>query len=157
VNVGAWLLWGFVATTALTVVTSTASGVGLTRMNLPFMVGTAFTSRRDRAKAIGYGIHVVNGWLFALLYVAGFEAMGRATWWLGAAGGLLHAGAVLSAGMQVIPLLHPRMADDRYGPTVVRMLEPPGFMALHYGFPTPIVSVLSHVVFGAVLGAFYVV
>ena len=35
------------------------------------------------------------------------------------------------------------------------MLEPPGFMALHYGVQTPLAILLSHVVFGLILGGFY--
>jgi hypothetical protein len=35
------------------------------------------------------------------------------------------------------------------------MLEPPGFMALHYGIQTPLSILLSHAAFGAILGAFY--
>jgi hypothetical protein len=51
--------------------------------------------------------------------------------------------------------MHPRMANEQYGPTVVRQLEPPGFLALHYGIRTPISVVIAHVVFGAILGGFY--
>jgi hypothetical protein len=37
------------------------------------------------------------------------------------------------------------------------MLEPPGFMALHYGLATPLTVGAAHLVYGAVIGAFYVV
>jgi hypothetical protein len=47
------------------------------------------------------------------------------------------------------------MANEQYGPTVVRQLEPPGFMGMHYGIQTPISIVVAHLVFGAILGAFY--
>jgi hypothetical protein len=47
------------------------------------------------------------------------------------------------------------MASEQYGPTAHRLLEPPGFLALHYGLPTPIAVILSHVAYGVVLGAFY--
>ena len=48
-----------------------------------------------------------------------------------------------------------RMASEQQGPTATRLLEPPGFMAMHYGMRTPIAVLLSHAVFGAMLGAFY--
>jgi len=54
-----------------------------------------------------------------------------------------------------MPGLHPRMASEQQGPTVMRQLEPPGFLALNYGLPTPVSVLLAHVVFGAILGAFY--
>jgi hypothetical protein len=38
---------------------------------------------------------------------------------------------------------------------VTRLIEPPGFLALHYGRRTPISVVVAHVVFGLMLGAFY--
>jgi hypothetical protein len=47
------------------------------------------------------------------------------------------------------------MASERHGPTVARQLEPPGFLALHYGRRTPLSVIISHLVYGAILGAFY--
>jgi len=49
------------------------------------------------------------------------------------------------------------MANEQYGPTVVRQLEPPGFFGLHYGIRTPISVLVAHIIFGVILGAFYVV
>ena len=34
------------------------------------------------------------------------------------------------------------------------LLEPPGFMMLNYGRSTPIVIVLAHVIYGAIIEAF---
>jgi uncharacterized membrane protein YagU involved in acid resistance len=152
---GSWLLWGFAGTVVLTTLMSGSQGLGLTRMNLPYMLGTMVTPNRDRAKVIGVGIHLVNGWLFSLIYVAAFHLWGGPTWWKGAAIGLVHSLFVLTAGMSAMPGIHPRMASVRQGPTVVRQLEPPGFLAIHYGIRTPISVVLAHVVFGIVLGTFY--
>lgn len=152
---GSWLLWGFAGTVVLTTLMSGSQGLGLTRMNLPYMLGTMVTPNRDRAKVIGVGIHLVNGWLFSLIYVAAFHVWGGPAWWKGAAIGLVHSLFVLTAGMSALPGIHPRMASVRQGPTVVRQLEPPGFLAIHYGIRTPISVVLAHVVFGIVLGTFY--
>jgi hypothetical protein len=49
------------------------------------------------------------------------------------------------------------MANEQYGPTVARQLEPPGFLGLHYGIRTPISVLIAHIIFGAILGSFYVV
>lgn len=152
---GSWALWGFVATLVLSTMASASQGLGLTRMNLPYMLGTLFTADRDRAKLAGFFVHLANGWIFSLLYVLAFQAWHRATWWLGAAIGLVHAAAVLTIAMHILPGLHPRMASERHGPTVARQLEPPGFLALHYGTRTPVAMVISHVVFGIILGGFY--
>ena len=150
-----WLLWGFVGTIVLTTIMSASQGMGVTRMNIPYMLGTMFTPSRDRAKLAGFVVHLVNGFLFSLVYVAAFRAWGGATWWRGAVIGLFHAAFVLTAGMRILPGLHPRMASESQGPTLMRQLEPPGFLALNYGGRTPITVVVAHVVFGIILGAFY--
>ena len=149
------LLWGFVATVVLSTLMGGAQGLGLSRMSIPFLLGTMVTPSRDRAVAIGAGLHLVNGWLFALLYIAGFEALGRATWWLGAAGGALHASFVLAVLIPLMPALHPRMVSEYFGPTVNRQVQPPGFLALNYGRGTPLAALVAHLAYGAVLGGFY--
>jgi uncharacterized membrane protein YagU involved in acid resistance len=154
-NWDSWLLWGFVATIVLTTISAGAQGLGLTRMNLPHMLGTIFTPDRDRAKFYGFGVHVAAGWLFSLGYVMIFQSLGAAGWWRGALLGLLHAVFVLVVVMGLLPGLHPRMASEQRGPAAQNLLEPPGFLALHYGVQTPLAILLSHVVFGAILGAFY--
>jgi hypothetical protein len=150
-----WLLWGFVATTLLTTLMSASQGAGLTRMSLPYMLGTMITPSRDRAKLAGFLFHLANGWAFSLFYVVVFGAWGRAGWWRGALIGVAHALFDLTALMYLLPGLHPRMASEQQGPTVTRQLEPPGFLAHHYGWPTPLVVLVAHMLYGAVLGAFY--
>jgi uncharacterized membrane protein YagU involved in acid resistance len=154
-NVSSWLLWGFVATVALTTIMSASQGFGFTRMSLPYMLGTMFTPSRDRAKLVGFFLHMVNGWLFSLIYVAAFHLWDEATWWRGALIGLVHASFVLTAGMWLMPGLHPRMASEQQGPTLMRQLEPPGFLALHYGYETPLSVIFAHIVFGMILGGVY--
>jgi uncharacterized membrane protein YagU involved in acid resistance len=155
VNWASWLFWGFVATIILTTLMAGSQGFGFTRMNIPYMLGTIFTSSRDRAKLIGFFFHLINGWFFSLIYVGAFHLWGGATWWRGALIGFVHAGFVLTAGMRLMPGLHPRMASEQQGPTLMRQLEPPGFLALNYGFQTPVSVIIAHIIFGVVLGAFY--
>lgn len=146
------LLWGFVATLLLTTLEASARGLGVTRIDLPLMLGTIFTPNRDRAKWIGFLVHLINGWIFSLLYLAIFNALGRTEWWIGALIGLGHSSFVLSVGMSILPGIHPRMASIEQGPDPTRQLEPPGFFALNYGKETPIVIVSNHILFGALLG-----
>lgn len=149
------MLWGFASTVVLTSILAGSQGLGLTRMNIPYLLGTIFTPSRDKAKFIGFFLHFANGWMFSLVYVAAFHALGKATWWWGALIGLVQAIFVLTMLMPIFPAMHPRMANEQYGPTVVRQLEPPGFLGWHYGTRTPISVVIAHVVFGAILGGFY--
>lgn len=154
-NWASWLIWGLAGTVVLTTLMAGAQGIGMTRMNIPYLLGTMITPDRGRAKVLGVWLHLFNGWVFSLVYVGAFHVWGGPTWWKGAAIGLVHAAFVLTVGMPAMPGLHPRMASEQRGPTVVRRLEPPGFLALHYGVQTPISVVLAHVAFGLVLGAFY--
>jgi hypothetical protein len=124
-------------------------------MNLPHMLGTMFTPNRDRAKVYGALFHLLNGWAFSILYVAGFHSAHIFTWWFGAVLGLLHGAFVAAVLLPVMPGVHPRMASELRGPTVSRQLEPPGFLALNYGARTPISILIAHVAFGAMIGWFY--
>lgn len=154
-NVGSWLVWGFGATVLLTSILAGSQGLRLTRMNLPYVLGTWVTPHRDRARALGVAVHLLNGWIFSAVYVAAFHAWGGPAPWKGAAIGAVHAAFVLAVGLPVLPGLHPRMASETAGPTVTRQLEPPGFLALHYGYGTPISILIAHLAFGIVLGTLY--
>jgi hypothetical protein len=154
-NMSSIAVAGFLATIVLTTMMSVSQGLGYTRMSIPFLVGTIFTGGRDRAMVVGVGVHFLNGFLFSLVYALGFEAIGRATMPLGVAAGLVHAVFVLTIGMVILPGLHPHMVSEYYGPTPNRLLQPPGFLALHYGRRTPIVTVLAHMMYGAIVGGLY--
>jgi uncharacterized membrane protein YagU involved in acid resistance len=156
-NWSSWLLWGFIGTVALTSIEAGSLGLGLTRMNVPYLLGTIFTSNRNRAKLVGILLHFLNGWIFSLVYVAVFESLGKSTWWMGGLMGILQAIFVLAVLLPAMPALHPRIADEQHGPTITRQLEPPGFLGLHYGIRTPISVLIAHVTFGIIFGAFYVV
>ena len=154
-NLRSSVLWGFVGTVFLTGLMSGSQGLGLTRMSLPFMLGTMFTPDRDRARLVGIGVHLLNGWLLAAIYAAAFHSWRRATWWLGTGIGLVHGLFVLLVVMPLMPGLHPRMANEQRGPDPTRQLAPPGFLALNYGRRTPISVILAHLAYGGILGAFY--
>ena len=85
-----WALFGLLATTVLTAVMIAAQLGGLTRLDLPLILGTVVTPDPDRARVAGFFIHLVVGQAFALGYAACFALLGQATWWLG---GLLGAAA----------------------------------------------------------------
>ncbi|MGH3342379.1 MAG: hypothetical protein ACRDPK_05730 [Carbonactinosporaceae bacterium] len=149
------LAGGFAGTLVLTTVLRTASELNLTRMDLPFLLGTAVTADRARAKAIGYAAHFVMGLVFALGYYGLFLAVGRHDWWLGALFGVgqgLFAGTVLVNVL--LPLVHPRMGTSLSDAGTVALLEPPGFMARNYGLQTPTVSLVAHILYGTIIALF---
>ncbi|MFI2369283.1 hypothetical protein [Streptomyces sp. NPDC018833] len=153
----AWgaLVGGFIGTLVLTTAMRAASELNLTRMDVPFLLGTAVTVNRARAKAIGYLMHFANGLLFALGYYAVFVVIDYSSWWLGAVLGLAHGLFVATALVNImLPLIHPRMGGPHTSAQGVAWLEPPGFLMLNYGPATPIVAVLAHAGYGAIIGAF---
>jgi hypothetical protein len=149
------LAGGFLGTLVLTTLLRAASEVGLTRVDLPFLLGTVVTTHRSRAKVLGYLAHFGFGLLFAGGYAAIFAAVDRSGWLLGAALGLVHGVFAGTALVNILlPAVHPRMGkswtDARSSPFV----EPPGFMMLNYGPGTPLVSTVAHVIYGAIVGGF---
>ena len=68
-NVASWLLWGFVATLVLTLCLVASQELRFTRVNLPYLLGTMFTPDRSRAKLVGAFVHLLNGYVFSLLYI----------------------------------------------------------------------------------------
>ena len=143
-----------VATVLLTGIMAASQLFGLSRMDLLLMLGTIVVERPDRARVVGFFIHLVNGQVFALLYGVAFALIGTATWWLGALFGLLHGLAALTVIVPLLPGVHPRMASERTGPELRTVLEPPGPLGLNYGRETPLFTLVAHVAYGAVLGGF---
>jgi len=156
-NLPSILLWGFAATVLLTSLTVAAQSLGLTRVDIPFIIGTMFTADRDRAKVIGLALHLINGWIFAIAYGLVFENIHTATWWYGALLGGLQGMFIVSVLLPILPGIHPRMVSDFRGPEPTRLLEPPGFFVTNYGRITPLVLIVAHVAYGATIGGFYAI
>ena len=154
-NWPASLLAGFAGTLVLTSLEAGAQQLRLTRMSIPYLLGAMLTPSRDRAKVLGFFTHLINGQLFALLYVAIFHVLGESGALRGAVIGLVHSAIVLLVVVPLLPSIHPRMASVDQGPTNLRQLEPPGPLALYYGFTTPLMVVIAHIVFGIVIGVLY--
>ena len=147
-----WALFGLFATGALSAVMISAQLVGLTRLDLPLLLGTIAIDDPDRARVAGFFIHLAVGQGFAFGYAASFALLGQATWWLGGILSLLHVAVALTVLVPLLAGVHPRIASDRTGPSSTVALEPPGRACLNYGARTPLVAIAAHVVFGVALG-----
>jgi hypothetical protein len=155
--VSAWaaLAGGLVGTFVLTTILRGASELGLTRVDLPFLLGTALTADRSTAKVLGYVAHFGFGFLFAGGYYLVFLAIGRSGWLLGAAFGFLHGFVAGTALVNVLlPVVHPRMGRPWTDASANPLIESPGFLMLNYGKATPIVTLVAHVAYGAIVGGF---
>ena len=154
-NCMSWLFAAVAATLAQLFFEIATQALRLTRMSLPYMLGTMYTQDRTKAKLFGLANHMANGLLFAVGYILLFRYFGVACWWVGGLIGLVQAVFLLLVVMPMLGDVHPRMASERQGPTIRKQLEPPGFLALNYGPRTPLSIVISHVLFGVVIGALY--
>jgi len=152
---GGALAGGFIGTMVLTTTLGGASEARLTRMDLPFLLGTGVTEDRLQAKVIGYVLHFTLGLLFALGYYGIFVGLGHSGWLLGAGLGLVHgvfAGTVLVN--VVLPIIHPRMGTSLSAADTSTLLEPPGFLMRNYGPSTAFVLLIAHGAYGAIVGGF---
>jgi hypothetical protein len=147
-----WAVFGLLSTAFLTALMIAAQLSGLSRLDLPLILGTILTPDPDRARAAGSIIHLLVGQGFALGYTATFALLGQATWWLGALLGFLHGVVALTVLIPMLVGVHPRMASERAGPASTAMLEPPGLLALNYGAQTPAVTLAAHLAYGFALG-----
>lgn len=149
------LVWGLLATLVMTTIMYGSQGTGLSRLSLPFLVGTCVTANRDWATVVGFVLYTLGGWAFALLYVLVFESLSASAWWYGLVFGFLHGVFLLVVALPVMPHLHPRMASEYEEPGSEALVEPPGFLGLNYGIQTPLVTLLGQTAYGAILGACY--
>ncbi|MCL4766774.1 MAG: hypothetical protein KJZ80_11110 [Hyphomicrobiaceae bacterium] len=149
-----FLLWALIATVAMTAILEGSQGLGLSRLSLPFLIGTMLSSDRRKALVLGFVIYTIGGWLFAFIYIAIFLSVSIFTWWFGMLVGILHGVILLVWALPLLPYVHPRLASDYNGVTSQRQLEPPGFLALNYGRRTPLTTLIGQAVYGTTLGGF---
>jgi hypothetical protein len=149
------LAGGLVGTVVLSSSLRIAQELGLTRMDLPLLLGTVFTANRSKASMIGYAVHFFNGLAFAALYGLVFLAVDRAGWIFGGALGVVHAlfagGALVNL---LLPAVHPRMGTRYTDAEETPILEPPGFMLRNYGRYSVLGNVAAHLAYGAIVGGF---
>jgi hypothetical protein len=147
------LAGGVIGTLAMTTIIRAATELGITRMDLPLLLGTVASDNRRTARAIGYVMHFVLGVAFAEAYGGFFAIVGHASWRLGALVGALHA--IFTATVlvsELLPVVHPRMATADTAANEITLIEPPGFLMLNYGRGTFLVTLVAHVAYGALVG-----
>jgi hypothetical protein len=144
---------GMIGTLAMATIIKAASELGLTRMDLALLLGTVATDNRRKARALGYAMYFVLGVAFAEAYAGLFHIVGRSSWGLGALVGGLHAIFTATVLVSVLlPVVHPRMATSDTAANQITLIEPPGFLMLNYGRSTFVVTLVGHIVYGALVG-----
>ena len=150
------LAGGFVGTLVLTTALRTANELGLTRVDLPFLLGTAVTARSRTRQ--GTSAICCTSWPARCSRSSTTRSSSRSTrsgWPLGALFGLLHGIVSATALVNILlPVVHPRMGSALSAADSSPLLEPPGFLMRNYGRGTPIATLLAHIAYGAIVGGF---
>ncbi|MFF4732956.1 hypothetical protein ACFY3M_48575 [Streptomyces mirabilis] len=119
------------------------------------LLGTAFTSDRTHAKALGYGAHFINGQIFALLYYAVFAAIGYSSWWLGTVFGLVHGLLAATALVNILlPLVHPRMGTPQTSAPHVSHYSNHRASSCSTTAPATHRHPAAHLAYGTIIGGF---
>jgi hypothetical protein len=146
------LLWGLIGTLVMTSFLFISQNIGWSRLNMPYLLGSFFTGERHEANVLGFMLYMLGGWLFAFLYYLVFGVLEAANWWIGGIAGLVHALLLLALALPMLSYVHPRVASEFDGPDTRKVLEPPGFLGLHYGYRTPLVLLVAQTSYGVILG-----
>jgi hypothetical protein len=145
-STGRAVVGGLVGTAALTVVLLWGPAIGSPSLNLPLWDGTFFTLNLGLAVLIGYICHFGIGVGLALVYqrhwLSGFRGEG---WLKGALYGAVVWAALVLVGLPLFDWLDPLVANG--------LLPAPGFLALALGPAAPIMLLIAHLVYGALVGA----
>ncbi len=149
------VVFGLIATAAMSTALEGAQLLGFSRMSLPFLFGAFVTGDRHRAIVLGYVLYLFGGWLFALAYALALQGLGTSTWWVGAVIGFCHGAFLVAVLLPLLPYIHPRLASEYDGPSALRRLEPPGPFGLNYGRATPATTILSQTIYGLVFALGY--
>ena len=140
---------GFLGAAAMTVLMIALRMLGITSMNLETMLGSMATSTADFGSwGLGFLIHLIAGGIFGILYGFVMENLGRTGWSVGVGIAVVHS--VLSGLMlPLIGAMHPLVRTGR--------MPAPGLFASALGGTGVVVFIALHLLFGAIVGAYYIV
>jgi hypothetical protein len=150
---GSAIFAGLIGGIAFLMVVYMGLGVGMTRMNFLYMLGSmvAPKSSRGTAYVIGFVVHMMMSAVFGLVHAGLLTAIGVSTVGSAAAWDLLigavHGVLVLIALPTMLAMAHPLVRTGD--------LERPGVAMVGYGSMTPAGSLMAHIAFGVITGAIY--
>lgn len=150
------LVAGGVATVVMTLLMQIGAAMGMTRMNMPLMLGSMLVRERERARKLGWMMHFANGLAFGLVYALVFWAVDpvsvASAWWIGLVVGAVH-GVVALAAMPMMSAMHPRVRPAGAASAAGDVALPEfGFGGRGFGAGTPAGIMVGHLVFGLVWG-----
>ncbi len=141
-------LAGLMGTSAMTVVWYLAPLVGLPIVDLPVVLGSAFTGNLNNAFALGLTLHFLIGVVLGLFYVYVVGPVLRGGAWLrGLQYSLLPLVLTSFVLLPLLPSIHPMMRAQR--------LILPGLLGSNWGTQVPVLLLVGHLLYGVVLGSMY--
>jgi len=140
------LFAGLAGTGVLTLMLGLGPAIGGPPINLPLWDGTVFTLNLTWAVAVGYLVHFTIGVVLAFVYVELImpRLMGEA-WLKGALFGALVWALLMIVGLPLFDVLDPLVSDG--------LMAAPGLFALGLGVSAPIMLLVAHLLYGAVVGS----
>lgn len=142
------VVWGLVATVAFTLFSMMGKAMGMTRMDLLDLLGSAVaTPGTSASRAIGGVMHLMNGAILAVGWAYAARLAEVDLTWVSATawGGVLWVLALLM--MSTMGAVHPAIRRGEQ--------DDPGTAATNFGAMTPVGSLMGHLVWGALLGLLY--
>jgi len=106
------VLWGLVATTAMATILQASQGLGLSRMSLTFLLGSAFSGNRSWATIVGFTLYMLVVGCSPLRTFCSSAASDYTRGGLGPSLGLVHGTFILVCAIPLLPYIHPRMASS---------------------------------------------
>jgi len=140
---------GFRGAAAMTVLMVVLRTLGVSSMNLETMLGSMVTSTPDFGSwGLGFLIHLIAGGVFGIVYGFIMESLGRTGWSVGVGIAAVHS--VLSGlALPLIGAMHPLVRSGR--------MAAPGLFASSLGGTAVVLFIALHLLFGAIVGSYYVV
>lgn len=152
-DIPAAVLAGLLGGMAFLIVVYMGLGVGMTRMNFLYILGTMMAPQAPERAAytIGFAAHMMASAGFGiahtgLLHAIGVSSVGEAAGWD------LLIGAV--HGMVILAVM-PMMLNTMHVLVRRGQIAHPGVALVGFGAMTPMGSLMAHVAFGLVVGAVY--
>jgi len=140
-------LAGIVGAALMTIMLSSANAAGFHVLDFSMMWGTLTGLPLGTAAWLaGFGIQLVVGGLFALIYALVFNVFSAAGAVRGAGIGILHAGTT-GIFLPLLPLVHPLMNNGH--------MQSPGPYFAGHGIPGVLFYFGMHVVYGITVGWLY--
>jgi hypothetical protein len=142
------IVWGVVAAVAFALVAMMGQTVGMTRMDLPDLLGSLVAAPGAAAsRGLGALVHLANGAVLAVAWAYGTALGGLSAnvWTALAWGAVLWVLALLM--LSTIGSVHPAIRAGRQ--------DDPGSGGVNFGPMTPVGVLVGHLVWGAVLGLGY--